>query len=267
MIPFPTCSLLISTYNWPEALELVLESVKRQTKLPDEVIVADDGSGNATRELIDKMRESFPCPLIHVWHEDDGFRLSAIRNKAIAQASGEYILQIDGDCILHENFVVDHLDASEYGFFVSAGRVLLSEKFSKNLLSSKKIGSLKWYSAGISNRMNAIHCDCLRKYLECRIKMDKPQYVKGCNMAFWKKDLLAVNGFNEDISGWGREDSEIAVRLSKLGRRRKYLKFGAVQYHLFHKENDRSRDAANIELLNRVIAGTEFFTPNGIVKN
>lgn len=84
-------------------------------------------------------------------------------------------------------------------------------------------------------------------------------------MGFWTRDLLAVNGYNEDISGWGREDAELEVRLMKLGVRRQSLKFGGVEFHLFHKENDRSRDAKNIEILNRALASPEFRTPHGIV--
>ena len=266
MIPFPTCSLLISTYNWPEALELVLESVKRQTKLPDEVIIADDGSGNATRELIDKMRESFPCPLIHVWHEDDGFRKCIIWNKAIVKIKSEYVVQIDGDCVISPRFIEDHLANARPGFFTCGSRTLLTKERTEQLLKDENI-SISPFSEGVRNRSNALRIPLLTRIFRERYSARKPYISKGCNMGFWLKDLIRVNGYNEEISGWGREDAELEVRLMKAGVRRQSLKFGAVQYHLFHKENDHSRDAANIELLNRVIAGTEFFTPNGIVKN
>ena len=100
-----TSSLILATYNWKEALELVLMSVMRQSVKPFEVIIADDGSREDTKALIDEYRKKFDIPLIHVWHEDKGFRLSEIRNKAIKQARGNYIIQIDGDTILHKDFV------------------------------------------------------------------------------------------------------------------------------------------------------------------
>src|ERR1700712_962551 len=104
------CSLVISTYNWPQALELCLKSVATQKHLPDEVIIADDGSGEETRLLIDKYKKDFPVPLLHLWHEDKGFRKTIILNKAINQSSFEYIIQVDGDVILEKHFISDHLN-------------------------------------------------------------------------------------------------------------------------------------------------------------
>lgn len=260
-----TCALLISTYNWPEALRLVLESVKRQTRLPDETVVADDGSGEATRALIEEFRKSFPCPLIHVWQEDEGYRLAAIRNRAIATSRCDYIVQIDGDCILPPRFIEDHLAAARPGWFTCGSRTLLTESRTREILSGGN-ARLSPLSRGVRNRVNALRIPPLTLFLRERYRAHKPYIAKGCNMGFWKKDLLAVNGYNEDISGWGREDSELEVRLMKYGVRRQSLKFAGAQYHLFHKELDRSRDAKNIEILNRARASPEFRTPNGIVK-
>ena len=104
----PVTSLIVATYNWPEALNLCLLSIKNQKVLPAEVIIADDGSGQQTRLLIEKFQSDFPVPLIHVWHEDLGFRKSIVLNMAIKKASGEYIVQVDGDVILDQNFINDH---------------------------------------------------------------------------------------------------------------------------------------------------------------
>lgn len=262
-----TCALLISTYNWPEALALVLKSVKKQTRVPDEVLIADDGSGDETRKLIRDFQKDFPCPLHHVWQEDKGFRLGAIRNKAIARATAEYIVQIDGDCILSPQFIEDHLRLARPCWFSCGHRAWLSETLSRRLLESGENKPLSAFTHGIQNRGNALRIPVLVQFLRERYRAKKPYIGKGCNMAFWTKDILKINGYNEDISGWGNEDSELEVRLMKLGIRRQTLKFAAVQYHLFHKENDRSRTAENIEILNLARASPEYRTPNGIEKS
>ena len=260
-----TCALLISTYNWPEALKLVLKSVKQQTRIPDEVIIADDGSGEATRELIREFQKDFPCPLIHVWHEDDGFRKCIIWNKAITRCSCDYVVQIDGDCVLSPRFIEDHLKNARNGWFTCGSRTLLTPERTEQVLTAE-IAQLTPFSRGVCNKFNAFRIPVLTRFFRERYRKKKPYISKGCNMGFWLKDLLAVNGYNESISGWGREDAEIEVRLMKLGIRRQSLKFGGAQYHLFHKENDRSRDAKNIEILNQALASSEFWTPHGIVK-
>ena len=261
-----TCALLISTYNWPDALRLVLESALRQTRLPDEILVADDGSGPATRELIDAFREKAPCPLRHVWHEDAGFRKCVIWNKAIARIASEYGVQIDGDCVISPRFVEDHLNVARPGWFTCGSRTLLTRERTEELLTAGDADGLGAFSRGVRNRANALRVPWLSRMIRESYRARKPYISKGCNMGFWTKDLLAVNGYNEEISGWGREDAELEVRLMKLGVRRQSLKFGGVQFHLFHKENDRSRDARNIEILNRVLASPAFRTPHGIVK-
>lgn len=233
--------------------------------MPDEVIIADDGSGNATRELIAEFQKNFPCPLIHVWHEDDGFRKCIIWNKALVRCSCDYIVQIDGDCVLDSRFIEDHLAYARPGHFTCGSRALLMQKATERMLATGTV-RLSPFSHGLRNRINALRIPLLSRLL-CKCYSARKAYIsKGCNMGFWRKDLIAVNGYNESISGWGREDAEIEVRLMKLGIRRQSLKFGGTQYHLFHKENDRSRDAKNIEILNRALASNEFWTPHGIVK-
>ena len=260
-----TCALLISTYNWPEALKLVLESVTHQTRIPDEVIIADDGSGEATRTLIEHFQKNFPCPLIHVWHEDDGFRKCIIWNKAITRCSSDYIVQIDGDCVLSPRFIEDHIAIARDGWFTCGSRTLLTRERTEKIIAAGT-ANLHPFSCGVKNKFNALRIPPLTTLFKARYRSKKPYISKGCNMGFWKNDLISVNGYNEDISGWGREDAELEVRLMKLGVRRQSLKFGGAQYHLFHKENDRSRDAKNIEILNRALTSSEFRTPNGIEK-
>lgn len=130
-------SLIISTYNRSDALELCVKSVLRQSLLPDEIIIADDGSKEDTRELIHQLAASSEVPIIHVWHEDLGFRLASIRNKAIAKASKEYIIQIDGDIVLHKDFVKDHVCFAKKGSFVTGSRVLIGEVLTNQMLAEK----------------------------------------------------------------------------------------------------------------------------------
>ena len=266
-------SLIISTYNWPEALNLCLLSVFQQSRLPDEIIIADDGSTDQTRELIKYFQSKSPLPIKHVWHPDQGFQLSAIRNKGILVAACDYIIQVDGDLILHPDFIKDHLDLATEGKFVSGSRLLLPQGFSAELFRKRKLPSkyiLLWKG---DNRLNGLRIPILTKYLSFIYKRNKPFYVKGCNMAFWRDDLLAVNGYNEGISGWGKEDSEIAVRLVNYGINRLFLKFGGICYHLYHPEAARDRESLNELILSETLRsltikcerGLDSYTLNEII--
>src|SRR5690242_8999091 len=126
----PSVSLIISTYNWPDALELCLQSVQQQRLLPNEVIIADDGSAKETGQVIEKFQKRLLAPLHHIWQADEGFRLGMARNKAIAAASSEYLIQVDGDLVLHPDFVYDHVHAARKGHFIGGSRVLLGEEYS-----------------------------------------------------------------------------------------------------------------------------------------
>ena len=132
-------SLIIVTYNWVEALELLFLSLKKQTVKPFEVLISDDGSTKETKDLIDKYRPQFNFPIIHVWHKDDGFRKTVILNKTIAKCKGDYIIQIDGDCIMNEHFIEDHIYARKEKCFIHGSRVLLNKEVSKKVLNEKII--------------------------------------------------------------------------------------------------------------------------------
>jgi len=246
-------SLIVSTYNWPEALNLCLLSIQKQKLLPDEVIIADDGSGEETRLLIERFQRDFPVPLVHVWQPDEGFQLSRIRNKAIARASQGYIVQIDGDLILERHFIQDHVAFRKEGSFVSGTRVQMSSVLSKRILEDPNVRP-SIFSKGIKNFSNCFRISVVSQFLAERYKSDDPAYVRGCNMSFWKSDLEKVNGYNEAIVGWGREDSELAIRLINKGVTKKVLKFGAVAYHIFHKEVLRDALALNDNILKNSIA-------------
>lgn len=258
-------SLIIATYNWPQALECSLLSVMKQKQLPGEVLIADDGSVSETAELIRSFQLKFPVPLKHVWHEDEGFRLGMIRNKAMAAASGEYLIQVDGDIIMHPLFVKDHLHAARPSHFIGGSRVLLDKQLSENIIQNKNTG-ISLFTSGVKNKLNGLHAPALARFIEL-FKKEKGLYnMRGCNMSFWKKDILAVNGYNENISGWGREDTELAIRLYNTGIKRVYFKLQGIAYHLFHKEYDRSSVLVNDEILNATIANKLTHCENGISK-
>lgn len=261
----PTASLIISTYNWPEALELSLRSVMAQSVLPAEVIIADDGSGAATKELINKFQAAFPIPLIHIWHEDKGFRKTIVLNMAIAKAKSEYIIQIDGDIIIHHRFIEDHLSFSKPGSFVRASRAYVNETTTKDIVEHKRY-KIHAFSKGITNVLSVLRIPFLWSLFETNYKNkgEEVYEIHGCNMAYWRKDLIAVNGYNELFNGWGPEDKELIARMMNLGIQKRFIKLGALAFHLFHKENSRNRLEKNTELFKDTIEKKIVFCEKGI---
>jgi glycosyltransferase involved in cell wall biosynthesis len=241
-------ALIVSTYNWPAALDLCFKSVLKQYLKPDEIIIADDGSTADTKSLIDSFCKQTEIPIKHIWQEDNGFRLSRIRNLAIKNTTCEYLVFIDGDIILHPKFLKSHKKFSKQNQLIVGSRVLLSNSKTQKAFKNNSI-KITPFSLGIKNRINAIHCDLLAQLFS---KMN-PSYlnVRGCNMSFWKRDLLEVNGFDEQFEGWGREDSDIVLRMLNAGKKKLKLKFGAIQYHLFHKIFSRQTLQKNEKILHR----------------
>jgi glycosyltransferase involved in cell wall biosynthesis len=260
-----SCSLCISTYNRPSALSLCLESVLTQSVLPDEIIIGDDGSAEETKQLIEKFIGASPVPVIHIWHPDDGFRLSAIRNKSFAKATGEYIIQIDGDVILHKHFVKDHMRLARRGTFVCGGRSLLTEETTNEIIRNKIYTGVNLFSAKLSKKYNAVRSILLSRlyYLFQRGK-HQYQYVLGANMAFWRKDLLLINGYNESFKGWGKEDNELAIRLCNAGVTIRFIKFAGIIYHLHHTEASRDNIQQNEKLLQESIHNNFTFVQKGV---
>lgn len=254
-------SLIITTYNWREALEVSLLSTFRQTRLPFEIIVADDGSGPETRQLVERMSSAAPVPLVHSWQEDMGFRLARSRNRAIARAQGEYIVLVDGDIVLDQSFIEDHIAFCRPGYFIQGTRVLLSRKVSEQVLAQKKMIST-FCQNGVENRKNCLRSRLLARL--CSFTSRSLTGIKTCNFAFYKKDAIAVNGFNEEFVGWGREDSEFTVRLLNTGIRRQNMKFYGLAYHLYHPMNDRTRLEQNDRILQQAIAQKLTWCEKGI---
>ena len=237
-----TTSLVTPTYNWPEALELLLLSLKAQIVLPDEVIIADDGSNEETRNLIRKFQENFPVPLHHVWHEDRGNRKPAIMNKAIASSKHDYIIEIDGDIIMHKHFVGDHIKYAQKGFYLFGSRVNIQKNILQEVITHKKI-SFHLLSKGLKKRMRMLHIPTYMLFSKPHDSISKK--LRGCNMSFWKTDFIKVNGFNEELVGWGIDDSEMIQRLHNIGILGKRLKHNGIAFHLYHKEQNKSHIEIN----------------------
>lgn len=250
----PAVSLIITTYNRPDALSLVLQSALRQSVLPAEIIVADDGSGEATAELVAAFAARSPLPVKHVWRPDDGFRAAESRNRALAAAVSDYTVIIDGDMVLHPEFIRDHLSLAEPGILVQGSRVLLTKAASAELLGQAlpQPFAPPFYRRGIEKKHAAVRCACLRALAAGRSNQSH-KAIKSCNMGFYRQDALAVNGFNNEFVGWGREDSEFVARLYHNGIRRKNLKFGGLAYHLWHREAERAALPHNDALLRQTL--------------
>jgi glycosyltransferase involved in cell wall biosynthesis len=260
-----TITLCITTYNSPGYLDLTLQSVCAQSVLPQEVIVADDGSGESTRVLVECYKKKFPVPLHHCWQPDEGFRLAKIRNKAILASHGNYFILIDGDIILHPHFIRDHVNNAKPQHFIQGSRVLVSKEISEQRMHLKNI-RFHFFSKGIINRTNTLSIPCLSKIITKFYGAKDYTKVRGCNLAFWKQDIVAINGFNEDFEGWGREDSEFVVRLLNSGIKRRNLKLGGVAFHIWHPENSQQLLSKNQVLLDQALIEEKIWCENGLTK-
>ena len=254
-------SLVIATYNWKEALAAVLATVRAQVELPDEVIIADDGSREETSELVVREARTFPVPLAHVWHEHAGFRLGTIRNKAMAVARGDYLIQLDGDLLLHPAFVRSHKRFAQRGWYVQGSRAMLDAVATARCLSAGLVAGGP-FATGVRNRANAIYAPFLARFV--RGPTDPLTRTRGANMAFWRDDILRVNGYNEDMEGWGREDSELAARLLHSGIRRRNLKFAAVAWHLHHPARPQDTVPRNHAVYERTLRERAAWCEHGI---
>jgi glycosyltransferase involved in cell wall biosynthesis len=223
--------LIVTTYNWPEALHLTLASVARQTQLPDEVVVADDGSGPQTRAVVEHWRAT-GMPLEHVWQDDEGFRLARSRNRAIASTRADYILLVDGDMILHPRFVADHLSCARPNWFIQGARPQLSPATTAQLLHGDGAASVGPLTPGLQRRAYAMRSPLLSRIFS-RTK-DTLGGVQGCNQSFWRKHAVQVNGYDERFTAWGPEDREFVARLLHVGVRRRYVRHMAIAFHLHH---------------------------------
>ncbi len=249
----PTLTLAVTTFERPEALRAVLDSVLAQSDPPQQVIVADDGSGPSTRAVVAAFAAAAPMPVHHAWQPHEGFRLTRLRNLAIADALGDYLVFVDGDMVLHREFIADHRRLARRGWFTQGVRIALDARATAATLAAPR-RALHAASPGLGalRRAYALHWRTLQPAM--RRVANAFVAIKGCNQGFWRDDLVAADGFEEAIEGWGPEDKELCARLGFAGIRRQTLLFGGIAWHLDHAPAARDRRAANHGLFAETLA-------------
>jgi glycosyltransferase involved in cell wall biosynthesis len=270
---FPRASLFVATYEMPRHLELVCAGLERQSDLGFEVFFCDDGSGPETREVIQKFSKRVAFPVHHLWQENQGFRKCRILNRALAQARGEICIFLDGDCIPHRHFIRDHLQTFQPGYYSAGRRVELGEKLSSQITSKDILSGLFDYphlsfiwsviqgDSEYLNRAFRIPWKGLRKALG----MNRVADLKGCNYSVARKDLEAINGFDENYEGYGREDTDVEVRLQNLGLKIQSLKGMALQFHVWHPR--RQFTPKNDVSLEAVLKSGRIRCEKGLIQN
>jgi glycosyltransferase involved in cell wall biosynthesis len=262
-------SVIVSPYNRENALDAVLRALSHQSDRNFEIIVADDGSGPATARVVREWALRTTLPIKHVWHDDRGFRLADIRNRGIRESAGTYVLFLDGDCIARPNFVAAHRRLAESGWFVTGTRILLSPQLTDRILHQglepESWGLARWLKPRWRGELNRF-APLLNLRLGAMRKLTARRWrgARGSNMAFWRADLEKVDGFDASFCGWGREDSDMFIRLIRAGVRRKDGRFATGVLHLWHLEADRSRLAENDRQLDEVLHSNRITARRGL---
>jgi cellulose synthase/poly-beta-1,6-N-acetylglucosamine synthase-like glycosyltransferase len=239
-------SLIVSTYNNPAPLDLIFSRLAADKSAQlHELIVADDGSGEATKAVVEKWRKIAPFAVKHAWHEDHGFRKTRILNAAVAMAEGDYVVFLDGDCLPGKHFVADHQALAERGTFVQGRRAFVREQKVAELLTGKTTLLNLALTGQIHGLLKGI------RWPFPIVKRNQQQRgLIGCNLAIWRDDLLAVNGFDEAYEGWGiGEDSDLGSRLYHLGRQRKFVYGRALVFHLDHPQLNKAHVPQSLQRL------------------
>lgn len=265
-------TLIIAVYNAVRYLEFILWALQRQSMTEFEAIIADDGSGPEIRALVEQTRARLRFPVVHLWHEDRGFRKNVILNKAINASQTDYLVFIDGDCLPHRHFLKDHWERKTPNAMLCGRRVNLSRQITERLtVEGVQSGRYERLSAPLlfdgllarsANLEDAIR---IRNRFIRRIVLRKKASILGCNFSVEKKLLEHINGFNEDYQAPGLgEDSDIAFRAELIGARLISLRFTAVLFHLYHPPTVVGNH--NKGIYERVVGAKEAVCRNGLSK-
>lgn len=264
----PGIAVIVSTWERPDALEAVLRSLAGQTYRRFEVVVGDDGSGPATRELVERLAGELDLPVRHVWQADRGYRLAAIRNRAAAATEPPYLIFLDGDCLVRRDYLENHARLAETGRFVHGSRVRLDPGLSRVAIEQGPAAIARWRAARWLGEWLRGRVDRFTPLLRVPLgplRGVSPRTwrgVKGCNLAVWRSDFLGVNGFDEGFEGWGFEDNDLVVRLIRHGARRKEGRYAVPVLHLWHET--RSPDPASRERFERRLHSDTIRAERGI---
>jgi len=265
-------AVIITTYNRPDALSAVLAGYLAQRDSNFEMIVADDGSTSETARVVAQYKARADFKITHVRQEDRGFRAGAIRNRALAGSSADYIVFSDGDCIPLPHFIAQHRRLAEAGWFLAGNRILMNEPFTRQVLdqglSVHGWTARRWLTAAMTGQINRFIplwplpvAASLRK-----IPAGRWEGVMTCNLSAWRNDLLQINGFDESYSGWGLEDSDLVIRLLRSGVNHKSARFAAPVLHLWHRDNDRGGLAENRRRLQDVLHSERVSAEQGVAQ-
>jgi glycosyltransferase involved in cell wall biosynthesis len=243
-------SFVVLTYNRSDALLAVLQSLSRQCTSDHEVLIADDGSGDAAVELLFKNCPSFQCPVRHVWHSDNGFTAARARNLGASFATGDYLVFLDGDCVPNRRFARAHERLAERGCFVNGSRVLLDENLTAVALNGDVDLPVQpwtfWLGARLSGHTNKLLHVLAWPWSLFRVQKEFRWHgIRSCNFGIWRQDFVNVNGFDETFEGWGHEDADLVLRLSHFPIIRKNGFLATEVYHLWHRENARDCESIN----------------------
>lgn len=270
----PKITVIIATYNKTDWLEKVLFGYSTQTYNDFDIIIADDGSTNETKELIDKFKQNYPVEITHAWHEDKGYRRQKILNEAIVMAENEYILFTDGDCIPREDFVETHAKYAEKGYFLSGGYCKLpmdiSEAIAENDIKSKRCFEVSWLKTqGTLNWKNKLKLSAKNGYANLMDSITPTGATfNNCNSSAWKTDLIAINGYDERMQ-YGGPDRELGERLVNNGIKTKQIRYKAICLHLDHARGYKTQESLDRNLAIRAKVKKENikWTPYGIKKD
>ncbi len=243
-------SVIISTYNSVEWLKKVIWGYNTQTYRNFEMVIADDGSRQDTFDLIEELKKEVFYPIIHVWHEDNGFQKSQILNKAIIACTTDYIMMSDGDCIPRPDFVEQHIKFREEGYFLSGGYhklpLELSQNITKEDIYSGKCFDVSWLKkSGMKSsfKNNKVNATGLKSSILNFLTPTTPSW-NGHNASGWKKDILAINGFDERMQ-YGGQDRELGERLVNYGIKPKQIRYSTVCLHLDHPRGYATPESIN----------------------
>ena len=270
MAPF-AASVIISFYENTQFLEKVLAGYSLQDTRDFEILIADDGSGEAARKKVAELIGRSGLSVHHVWHQDTGWRKNKILSQAVLEAGSQYLIFTDGDCIPHHAFVREHLESREPGAILAGRRVYLGQGMSHFLTAErirrkylKRYGLTLLLADRIFGTGRHIENGLYFRNRMIRNRINKKDKgVLGSNFSLHKQDFLAVNGFDERYQSPAvGEDTDLEIRLRNDGIRVKSVKHLAIQYHLFHKTLER--DPQNQKLLDEVIREKSTYTPYGI---
>ncbi|HET6279089.1 MAG TPA: glycosyltransferase family 2 protein [Candidatus Polarisedimenticolia bacterium] len=271
----PAASIIVSTFNRPESLDLVLTGFRRQSEPDFEILIADDGSGDPTAAVVRDHQQRSGMRIRHLWQEDRGFRKTRILNRAVIEAQADYLIFCDGDCLPHRHYVRGHMRNREAGRFLFGQAVFLGpettgalrrRQVEEGLFDSGLFGPRIPGSRDEASRIyNGIYLGTgLVSRVVHRCFHHQGRRARGRNLSMFRDDLIAVNGWNQDYERAGREDDDLVIRLYRYGLRGKSVRFAAVVFHLYHTPHTAEGFATNDAILQEVVRSGAVACRNGI---